>query len=331
LPELDSPEALPWLAERLGVAPASLRLTALGGGVSNHVYLAEAPGVRCVVKQSLGKLRVAEEWLSRRERIWRECAALRAMAGVLPDGAVPGVLFEDREQHIFAMRAASGYAAPWKSSLLAGEVREETARQAGTLLAGWIRAGAGHPEWQEEFGDLTVFYELRVDPYYRSIATRHPALARQIEALIQQCGERRISLVHGDYSPKNLLIDGNSLVVIDWEVVHWGDPAFDAAFLTNHLLLKAFHRPQWASLYAAAALAFWRSLLAGLPAGFESLERGALEHLGGLLLARIDGKSPVEYIRDPQVKDRVREAAAAILLHPPESVAAVFRKHFPCD
>ncbi len=312
------------------MAVETLALTPLGGGVSNHVYLAEAPGLRSVVKQSLGRLRVAEEWLSRRDRIWRECAALRTMAGVLPEGAVPEVLFEDREQHIFAMRAASGNATPWKSSLLAGEVREETARQAGIQLAGWIRAGDDHPEWRFEFGDLTVFWELRVDPYYRSVANRHPALSRQIEALIEQCAERRISLVHGDFSPKNLLVDGDTLVVIDWEVVHWGDPSFDAAFLTNHLLLKAFHLSRWADRYAAAAHWFWDELRAGLRGGAARLERDAIGHLGGLLLARIDGKSPAEYIRDEAVKNRVREAAADILLHPPDSIEGVFRRHFPC-
>ena len=54
----------------------------------------------------------------------------------------------------------------------------------------------------------------------------------------------RSVLVHGDFSPKNLLVSGDRLVIIDCEVAWYGDPAFDLAFLLNHLCLKAlYHAP----------------------------------------------------------------------------------------
>lgn len=322
--DLDAPAALPWLAERLGAKPDELRLTALGGGVSNLVYLAETPSLRCVVKQALARLRVAQEWLCTPTRIHREAAALRALQPLLPPGAVPALIFEDFDHHVIAMEAAPASARPWKDRLLAGEISSDTARRTGALHGSWLRHDAGRT-WREEFGDLSVFHDLRVDPYYRSTARQHPDLARRFEALIMKCDQRAISLTHGDLSPKNILVDGDSVMLIDFEVIHFGDPSFDAAFLTNHLLLKAFHQPAHAPALAAAAGAYWQALLETAGADFEWLAAAAMEHLGGLMLARIDGKSPVEYLDEP-TRIRVRAAARELLLAPPPDAGAAFAR-----
>ncbi|MBI5084262.1 MAG: hypothetical protein HZB13_06665, partial [Acidobacteria bacterium] len=149
--ELDTSEAHQWIAARMDVRPAELRTTALGGGVSNHVILAEGGGKRWVFKQSLEKLRVAQDWRSRRDRIWTECAALRAMEAVLPAGSVPKVVLEERGEHVFAMEAAPGGCEPWKAALLSGEVRREAAMRAGSLMGTWISESSRHPEWAQAF------------------------------------------------------------------------------------------------------------------------------------------------------------------------------------
>ena len=176
-------------------------------------------------------------------------------------------------------------------------------------------------EWEETFGDQTVFDQLRLDPYYRFTASRHPDLADRFDALIRNCGQRRCALVHGDWSPKNFLLDGAAVMAIDFEVIHFGDPSFDAAFLLNHLLLKSFYRPQWRDQYREAALRFWRTL--AQPAGW--FEPATIEHLGGLLLARIDGKSPAEYIRSEDLKKSIRRFARKLILDPPASIEEIFR------
>lgn len=324
--ELDSPEARLWIARTLGCRPDAVTLTPLGGGVSNHVLLVDAPGHHCVFKQALEKLRVEEDWRCGRDRIFREWAALRAVRAVLPRGAVPQVFFVDREQFTFAMEVAPADAQPWKSTLLAGEVRPEWAESAGHLLGTWICESAERPDWQAEFADLSVFGALRVDPYYHTTAARHPELAPHFASLVDECLHRRFSLVHGDFSPKNLLISSTGMMVIDWEVAHWGDPAFDAAFLTNHLLLKAFHRPADWRLFRHAACAFWQALLShNLPAW---LRPAAMRHLGCLLLARIDGKSPAEYIKTAADRQRVRTAAISLIRHPATDAAEAFERHF---
>ncbi|MBI3210765.1 MAG: phosphotransferase [Candidatus Solibacter usitatus] len=158
------------------------------------------------------------------------------------------------------------------------------------------------------FDSQDVFDELRLDPYYRFTASRHPKLAHYFHAAIARCGEQRCALVHGDWSPKNMIVDGPRLTAIDFEVIHFGDPSFDSAFLLNHLLLKSFHQPQHAPRLLEAARTYWDGIRPVM-----DLNEGTLLHLPLLLLARVDGKSPAEYIREEAVKKRVREFALELL------------------
>lgn len=310
-----------YLEER-GIRLAAPRLCELGGGVSNIVLLVESETVRMVIKQALAKLRVEQEWLADRERIFREAAALRQLAPHLPEGALPAVIFEDRDNFTFAMSAASARSVCWKELLLEGEIQARTAKRVGELLALIGSVSWRDAAWENGFGDQTVFDQLRIDPYYRAAARKHPDLYPRAARLIEQSAGRRVCLTHGDWSPKNFLVDDERVMAIDFEVIHFGDPSFDAAFLLNHLLLKSFHRPQWASLYAEAAAAFWRAYLGGVPRE-PWIEPATLEHLGWLMLARVDGKSPAEYLRGA-VQDRVRRFARELIIAPPNSVREVF-------
>ncbi len=325
--DLDSDGALPLLADRLGRQPNELRLTPLGGGVSNHVYLVEAKGFRCVAKQALGKLRVEQDWYCSRLRIHREAAAMRAFGEVLPAGAVPALLFEDFDNGIIGMEAAPPEAVPWKDLLMQGVCDERPARRTGLLHAAWIRESARRPGWGEEFGDLQTFIDLRVDPYYRTTAARHPDLAKHFASLIEQCLTRRVSLVHGDLSPKNLLVLDGAVTLIDHEVIHWGDPSFDAAFFTNHLILKGFYRSSLAGSLRLLARAYWHELRSGSGAASAWIESAAMAHLGGLMLARVDGKSPVEYL-DHEVQQLVRKQARELIQSPPATCDEAFERCF---
>jgi 5-methylthioribose kinase len=289
----------------------------LGGGVSNIVLLiewADQPDRRWVAKQSLGRLRVKDDWRSDRSRVVREAEAIRALHPVLGD-SVPEVVHVDRENFLFIMTAAPAGSTAWKDLLLAGHVSLVVAQEAGRLLAHIIRAAPAGGVRHRDFEDRTVFDQLRIDPYYRTSATRNPDVAGELGELITQSWQIRTGLVHGDYSPKNMLVQCDRIFLIDLEVVHWGDPAFDAAFLLNHLLLKALYQPRFCRLYLEAARQFWKALTTELRrAGSSDFERMTVRHLGALLLARIDGKSPVEYIQDEATKARVRHVAKRILL-----------------
>ena len=280
----------------------------LGGGVSNLVLLAESATRRWVFKQALGRLRVAEEWLADAARIHREAASMRALAPLLPAGSVPCVVFEDRENFIYAMEAAPDGVEDWKTRLMRGERDQRVARQTARILVELGQWTAGSERWREEFGDQHCFKQLRLDPYYRFTAERHPDLREAFEEAIS-LAQRPLAMVHGDFSPKNLLVahGGGGVTLIDFEVVHYGDPAFDAAFLLNHLLLKG-----------ARALGH---VCAAELRGFETA--AVIRHLGCLHLARVDGKSPAEYLTGAQ-RVTMRAAARELIRHPPKTIEEIF-------
>ena len=301
-------------------------VTPLGGGVSNTVLLAESPACRLVLKQSLARLRVEQEWLSDRSRITRECAAIKMLTPHFPADGLPSILFEDPDNFLYAMTPAPAGSCDWKTLLLQGIVSEKTAETVAGMLSAAIQASCRQPEWERAFGDQTVFDQLRLDPYYRVTASRHADLADFFGGLIESCKQRRVSFVHGDWSPKNFLVEGDSVMAIDFEVAHFGNPAFDAAFLLNHLALKSFYRPELRTPLRAAAVRFWTVLSSGLPTGMEWLESGTIAHLAGLMLARIDGKSPAEYVRDVALKDRIRRFARGMIADPPATIQATFER-----
>lgn len=306
---------------RHSLPSAGVRFSELGGGISNKVILAEAAGFRAVLKQSLGQLRTEQGWFSDRDRIFRESAAMRWTA-VAHGGRVPSILFEDRSAFTIGMEAAPSGAEMWKTRLFRGETEQETARAAGRALGSIISASWNNRDAENIFGDQTVFVQLRIDPYYRFTAARRPEASDYINDLIAHSAARRVSLVHGDYSPKNLLVDGSSVWVIDWEVAHFGDPSFDVAFLLNHLLLKSIALPQLASKIAVLAEEFLNALKNELPSEAGWVVPAAFEHLPALLLARVNGKSPAEYL-DAAMRDRAASLALNLMRKPADSFSEV--------
>lgn len=303
-----------------GIRASSAR--ELGGGVSNTVVLVEtANSDRLILKQALPKLRVDEEWLADRTRIFRERDGLVDAARLLPAGWAPRVLWSDDENFLYAMEAVSGEAKSWKEHLLAGDLQPAHARAAGKALGLMIAGTWRDPELEARYGDQSAFEQLRTDPYYRTIARKHPNIAHQVDDWISAISPLRLALTHGDWSPKNMLVDGDRLVFIDFECMHFGDPSYDLAFCTNHLCLKAFHDPE----RAAAFLGLARELVSAVreqlqPHMLPGLEARAARHLGFLMLARVDGKSPVEYLKDDYVRSCVRRTALRLTFKRPPTI-----------
>ena len=311
--ELGVDTALDFLAGRIELSgPVTVRK--LGGGVSNNVVLVEDAAQRIVLKQSLPRLRVRDEWLAERSRIHREWRVMRALGDVLPAGRLPDLLFQDTLRFLYAMRAAPAGSSDWKTRLLAGECSPTTARLAGATLGLIVRGTWGQPAFRQPFSDRAAFNQLRTDPYYRTIALRHPRLAAPVTDWIAESAARQAALVHGDWSPKNLLVGRGQLVCIDFECAHFGDPSYDAGFLLNHLVLKAFHRPALAASYLRLARIAFCWTLGMLPReALDWFEASSMRHLAFLMLARIDGKSPVEYLRCESVRSAVRRLAMDLI------------------
>ena len=298
----------------------------LGGGVSNFVVRVDFADSSdsVVIKQSLPRLRVEQEWLADQGRIHREAAALRYLENVFPPSTLPRVVHEDPERFLFAMTAAPEPAHTWKEDLLSGSVDTEVASRVGQLLGTMHQHSAVTedtiPPGLEEFADQGCFVQLRIDPYHRATAQAHPDLADVIESEAQSMLGRRLCLVHGDYSPKNVMVSGTddqpTAFLLDFEVVHLGNPVFDLAFMLNHLTLKAIHLPGLASQFNAAGIAFWLTYCACAPTFANDtiqLQADAIRQMSVLLLARIDGKSPAEYIITDAQKSAARHLARTIL------------------
>lgn len=297
----------------------------LAGGVSNRTMLVQrSNGEDWVVKQALQKLRVAVDWFSSPLRIHREALGLRTAAALLPAGAVPIVHFEDWHHHLLAMSAVPEPHVNWKSILLQGDLREDHVRQFATILSALHRRSAEQSErFAGEFADRSFFEALRLEPYYGYTATQVPEAASFLNELIITTRQRRYVVVHGDFSPKNVLIHNGQLILLDYEVIHWGDPAFDLGFSLTHFLSKAHYLPESRAGFASAAIGYWEHYRAmiGDVAWSATLEQQAVRHTLACLLARVAGRSPLEYLSAEQRKAQ-RCAVGALLAELPPTISS---------
>lgn len=277
-------------------------VTVLAGGVSNRTVKVGP----WVLKQALPKLRVQVDWFCDPARIRREALGLQWLGKLLPDGAVPRLVFEDPEHQLLAMEAVPEPHENFKTVLLAGRVDLTLVREFGSLLRQLHRlARERRAELQPLFADRSFFEALRLEPYYAYTASQVPEAAPFLHALIRETRACDDTLVHGDYSPKNVLVRDGRLVLLDHEVVHWGDGDFDVGFAMAHFLSKAHHLPERRGHFAAAA----RTIS-------EGSGPRAVRHTLACLLARVAGRSPLEYLSADE-RARQRDAVVALLPTPP--------------
>lgn len=326
--DIEQPEQLVrWLQASGRVGPSERpAVRCLPGGVSNRTVLVERPGGESwVVKQALPRLRVAAEWWSDPARAHREALGMRWLATLAPPGSIPEFLFEDQDHHLLAMRAVPQPHQNWKTLLLQGDVRGDHLRQFGLLLGSIHRqARLAERRLADIFADRGFFEGLRLEPFYEFTASCVPEAGGFLRDLAEETRGIRVTLVHGDFSPKNILVRRADLVLVDHEVIHWGDPMFDLGFAMAHLLSKSHHVRSHREALAGATLLFWehyRFATCACFAGAES-EARAVRHALGCLLARAAGRSPVEYL-DPGARLRQVRAVLALLTVPPTSVAAL--------
>jgi 5-methylthioribose kinase len=299
------------------------QVTQLTGGVSGETFLVETFAHRVVIKRALARLLVAAEWTAKPERAMTEARALELLHQITP-GHVPRLLHADPARHTIVMTAAPDGWLVWKDVLL--EVTNErslagTARTLGTVLGTWHARTWHDRTVAAQFDDYEALDQLRVAPFHRAVAAIHTEVAPRIEECAQELFTRRDCLVHGDFSPKNVLVGSDELMVLDFEVAHFGAAVFDVAFLQSHLILKAFHAPHDEGVIADAAQHFLRAYKSQSPSQVERLGW----HTAGLLLARVDGVSPVGYLR-PSASAAVRRLALEVLAQDDPSITDVWRR-----
>lgn len=281
----------------------------LEGGVASDVRVIETADGPLVVKKALAKLKVAADWFSDPSRSMIEVAAIEAFGSVGGRETVPEIVWVRPEENCFAMRLVDPRLRNWKTDLLSGTIDLATAARVGEILGLFHSRSAQRPELAQKFEDLQFFCELRVEPFFEFVAEQKPDLAPRIREIAAAMLNRRQALVHGDYSPKNILADGGDAVILDFEVTHWGDPRFDVGFCLAHLMLKSALSGGYTQQLGAAI----RTFLDGYQRkGLPVIDTGLAHITGCLLLARLFGKSPADYLA--RLDSKAVEAKAIALL-----------------
>lgn len=291
--------------------------TPLAGGVSSDIWRVDLPDKTICVKRALAHLKVKADWQAPTERNIYEWEWFRFVHKNFP-GIVPLPVAHDREMQMLTME----FLAPedfkvWKTALLEGEADADFAATVGGLLGKIHAKSAFDKEIAETFATDKLFYALRIEPYLLATAEKHAEAAPNIREIAARTLSAKIALVHGDVSPKNILIGRENPVFLDAETAWFGDPAFDPAFCLNHFLLKSAHRPQFAEGYKNCFVSFAESYLSQVDwERREEIEARTARLLPVLYLARVDGTSPVEYITDEKTKNNIRQTALRLILNP---------------
>jgi 5-methylthioribose kinase len=319
--EIDRPEQLiRYLRERGLIASSEQpRVRLLTGGVSSRTVLVEREeGQGFVVKQALAKLRVASDWSCSTERIYREALGMRCLGDLLPAGAVTELLFEDTIHPIIVMSAVAQPNCTWKEVLLSSAPDVREFEQFAAILAQLHAESHDDATLATTFADTQYFESLRLRPYYEYSAQQVPEAREFLLWLAGETLGHKLCLVHGDYSPKNILVHEGRFVLLDHEVIHYGDPAFDLGFSLTHLLAKTLHREEWSGPLLKATQHFITCYLKLVePAAFPgTIEVRACRHTVACLLARVAGRSPLEYLTQAE-RRRVKAAALRLMKQKP--------------
>lgn len=287
--------------------------TPLAGGVSCDIWRIDGLEGPLVIKRPLAKLRVAADWFAPIARSASEVRWLRYAHAIDPAMA-PEVVAEFPALNAFALRFIPNCPA-WKDELSAGRIDVDFAGQVGRAIGAVHSASARDPAVLAALADGSMFEALRIDPFLLHVARHNAAVAAPLREIADDLAGRRIALVHGDVSPKNILVSGQGPIILDAECAVAGDPAFDLAFCTTHLLLKAVWLDRAEMQVAAATMivAHAQSIDWEKPADLL-LRAGKLT--AALLLARIEGKSPAPYLTDAVQRRTVARQASTLLLAP---------------
>jgi len=274
----------------------AVRVESLSGGVSSEIYLLDDGVRKLVVKRALPKLRVQDDWMADTSRSQVEQQFIHYVSAHVPLSILP-IVWAEPANCLFVMEFLGQGFVTWKQELLAGKFETKIAVAVARLLATIHRVSWNDPVAQRQFKTDNNFYALRIHPYLITTGERNASLREYFETEAKRLLSTRLALVHGDFSPKNIMLQDERLVLLDHEVAWFGDPAFDLAFLLTHLFLKTLLYRAESRDCLRLSQAVWDQYFQTLGAHHEAALNPRISRLLlMLMLARIDGKSPVEYL-----------------------------------
>ncbi len=307
---LNEVSVLPYLIKH-GVLTAGEKviIETLTGGVSNTVLAITTKSRNFVLKQALPELKVAEKWEADQRRAIVEADALQLFHKLSPR-QVPNLVFIDPIEFVLIMERVPLNSTVWKSDLLDGVFDLNVAKVLGETLATWHLFGESNPETISQFKEDTLFEQLRVDPFYRFVSKRNPDLQKVIDSLINELESEHTTIVHGDFSPKNIMVSPTGQVyILDFEVMHIGNPVFDLAFLVAHLLCKFFRAADEQTAIKFSQLA---NVFLDAYEKMHAISPSLALHTAQISLARVEGKSPVNYL-NPGQQEKLQKYTKKVL------------------
>jgi len=293
----------------------------LTGGVASDIAHVELPTSDVCVKFALNKLKVADNWCAPIRRGKAEYAWLSAVSKLVP-GHTPELLGWSEQDNGFAMEFVSGSDVYlWKEALLSQAKDHHEAEKVAYVLV-QIHAVSAQPDFDTAaFRNQFDFLELRLEPYLNFTADKHPQIKSALYDIADDLFNADTVLIHGDVSPKNILFQHGQPVFLDAECTTMGDPAFDVSFCLNHLLLKALHLPESRNALFDAAERFWQTYSQDVDwENIDGLEKRIATLLPALMLARVDGKSPVEYLSATE-QECIRKLSIPLIIRPVSTLA----------
>jgi len=313
---LDEGSVIPYLTQRkllqgeLVLSNATVEV--LTGGVSCVVLAVASDEREIVVKQALPELKTKAKWVADQRRAIVEADAMRVYQSITPD-SVPELLDCDEANFTLTMSRLPNTCTNWKQDMLEGRIHPEMGEKLGKILAQWHNETAVNAAIKAKFMEGELFEQLRVSPFYRAVADKNPNLLQVINSLIKEITTEKIALVHGDFSPKNILATpDHSPIVLDFEVAHTGNPVFDLGFICAHLLCKTIRTDNSAEKDALIATAtnFLNSYRQSCNIAIaDSLP----QHVALIALARVEGVSPVNYLDESAQRELVAITKSALL------------------
>lgn len=288
----------------------------LAGGVSSDIAAVKIGEHQYCVKFALPKLKVTADWQVPVHRNRAEYEWLQFAASIAPKSAVRLHGRSDK-LHGFVMDYIDGDSVYlWKTALLSAQENQDEAGQVGQLMGEIHKRSTKSSFNAASFQNQDDFYSIRIEPYLVFTASKHPGLAKPLSNLAKNLHNSNQVLVHGDISPKNILFRDGIPIILDAECATMGDASFDVAFCLNHLILKAIHLPGSTQQLLESVLQLWQAYQSSIDwEQADKLEARVCQLLPALMLARIDGKSPVEYLNSDK-QALVREIAIALIEAP---------------
>jgi len=329
-------ETLPAYLEARGIVPTGTQVSVepAGDGNINWVRRARAADGRSwIVKQARPALEAFPQYEAPTERIVFEHRWLE-LASKLPEGGIcPRILDFDERERVLTMEDL-GSAERLDAALARGADVTEAAGTLGRFLGAVhgsttdpaLAAHFENPGMQRLHGEHIFVLPLRendfpLPPALRAEAERlraDAALVAIADRLYARYLEPRGALVHGDVQAGNVLLTPAGPKLLDAEIAHVGDPAFDLGVLVAHLTLPALARgaPGDAAGPVRAAFEAWENRLAGrLPTEFAPVARYA----GIEMLRRTIGAARVVAVEAAEAGLAVLAHATAWLREPPRA------------